>query len=49
MLPLILIVAGYFVYRAKYRIDEAFYARIVGELSERGQLTTDQGINKDAK
>ncbi|MFT4296498.1 MAG: glycoside-pentoside-hexuronide (GPH):cation symporter [Micropruina sp.] len=44
VLPLVLIVAGYLVYRAKYRIDEQFYARIVGELAERGQLTTDQGI-----
>lgn len=49
VLPLVLIVAGYLVYRAKYRIDEQFYARIVGELAERGQLTTDQGISKDAR
>lgn len=42
VLPLILIVAGYLVYRAKYRINEEFYARIVGELGERGQLTGDQ-------
>ena len=49
VLPLILIVAGYLIYRAKYRIDEALYARIVGELAERGQLTTNQGISKDAR
>ena len=42
VLPLILIVAGYIIYRAKYRIDEAFYTRIIGELSARGQLTGDQ-------
>ncbi len=48
VLPLILIVAGYLIYRAKYRIDEAFYARIVGELRERGQLNTDQGVDKPA-
>ena len=49
VLPLILIVAGYLIYRAKYRIDEALYARIVGELAERGQLTADQGMSKDAR
>ena len=42
--PLVLIVAGYLIYRAKYRIDETFYARIISDLTERGQLTTDQGI-----
>ena len=48
VLPLILIVAGYLIYRAKYRIDEAFYARIIADLTERGQLTTDQGISSKA-
>jgi len=43
VLPLILIVAGYLIYRAKYRIDEEFYARIVGELGERGQLHVESG------
>jgi melibiose permease/lactose/raffinose/galactose permease len=42
VLPLILIVVGYLIYRAKYRIDEAFYAQIVQDLEARGQLTTDQ-------
>lgn len=46
VLPLILIVAGYLIYRAKYRIDEGFYARIVGELAERGQLTDEQLTEK---
>ncbi|MFT3970677.1 MAG: MFS transporter [Micropruina sp.] len=41
VLPPILMVAGYLIYRAKYRIDEAFHARIVGELAERGQLASD--------
>ncbi|GAA0336098.1 glycoside-pentoside-hexuronide (GPH):cation symporter [Micropruina glycogenica] len=49
VLPLILIVAGYLIYRAKYRIDEAFYARIVADLRERGQLTTDQGVGEQAR
>ena len=48
VLPLILIVTGYLIYRAKYRIDEAFYERIVHDLTERGQLTTDQGIGSKA-
>ena len=38
VLPLVLIVAGYLVYRAKYKIDVAFYERIVTELKERGQV-----------
>jgi len=38
VLPPILIVIGYLVYRAKYRIDEALYAQMVAELKERGQL-----------
>ena len=48
VLALIVIVAGYVTYRTKYRIDEKFYTCIVDELAERGQLTTDQGISKDA-
>jgi sugar (glycoside-pentoside-hexuronide) transporter len=38
VLPPILIVIGYGVYRAKYRIDEAFHAEMVAELKERGQV-----------
>ncbi len=38
VLPPVLIVISYLIYRAKYRIDDAFYAKIVGELRERGQL-----------
>ena len=49
VLPLILIVAGYIIYRAKYRIDETLYARIIGELAERGQLAGDQGTNNEAR
>ncbi|MFT4216792.1 MAG: glycoside-pentoside-hexuronide (GPH):cation symporter [Micropruina sp.] len=47
VLPPILIVAGYLIYRAKYRIDEEMYARIVDELAERGQLTKGQGSSND--
>jgi melibiose permease/lactose/raffinose/galactose permease len=38
VLPPVLIVISYLIYRAKYRIDDAFYARIVADLKERGQL-----------
>ncbi|MBA3021901.1 glycoside-pentoside-hexuronide (GPH):cation symporter [Propionicimonas sp.] len=38
VLPPILIVIGYVVYRAKYRIDEAFHAEMVAELKDRGQV-----------
>ncbi|MCB0910709.1 MAG: MFS transporter, partial [Propionibacteriaceae bacterium] len=38
VVPPVLIVVSYLIYRAKYRIDDAFYARIVAELKERGQL-----------
>lgn len=36
--PLVLMVISYLVYLARYRIDEAFHARIVADLRERGQL-----------
>lgn len=38
ILPLICIVAGYFVYRFKFKIDKTFYDKIVGELTERGDI-----------
>ncbi|MCA0295393.1 MAG: glycoside-pentoside-hexuronide (GPH):cation symporter [Actinobacteria bacterium] len=38
VLPPVLIVISYLIYRAKYRIDEAFYDRIVADLRERGEL-----------
>jgi sugar (glycoside-pentoside-hexuronide) transporter len=38
ILPPILILASYLIFRAKYRIDEKFYAQIVADLRERGQL-----------
>ena len=36
--PLALILLGYVIYLRKYKIDEAFHSRIVGELKERGEL-----------
>jgi len=38
ILPLVLILIGYLIYRAKYRIDEEFHAKILADLAERGQL-----------
>ena len=38
VIPPILIVISYLIYRAKYRIDEAFHAQMVAELKERGQV-----------
>lgn len=37
-LPLLCILAGYIVYRMKYKIDKEFYDKIVGELAERGDI-----------
>jgi melibiose permease/lactose/raffinose/galactose permease len=38
IVPPILIIVGYLIYRAKYRIDEAMYASVVADLKERGQI-----------
>lgn len=38
-LPLVLIVVSYLLYRTNYRIDKAFYDRIVAELRDRGQVS----------
>lgn len=39
VLPPILIVISYLIYRAKYRIDDKLYAQILGDLAERGQIS----------
>ncbi len=38
VIPLICIVVGYLIYRAKYKIDKKFYEQIVGELTQRGDI-----------
>jgi len=38
VLPPILIVVSYLIYRAKYRIDDKLYAQILDDLAERGQI-----------
>ncbi|MDR0321501.1 MAG: glycoside-pentoside-hexuronide (GPH):cation symporter [Treponema sp.] len=40
--PLICIAASYAIYRAKYKIDEKFYAQILSDLRERGELTEEK-------
>lgn len=44
-LPLAAILLGYWVYFRKYRIDEAFYQKMLGDLRDRGELRDggDQG------
>ncbi len=42
VLPLIFIVAGYLIYRSKYKIDKETYDKIVAELHERGDLHLDK-------
>lgn len=41
VLPLLFIVAGYVVYRLKFKIDKAFYDQILADLHARGQLGKD--------
>ena len=41
ILPLIFILAGYLVYRYKYKIDHAFFKQILKELQARGDLKLD--------
>ncbi len=41
VIPLICIIVGYLIYRAKYKIDKPFYERIVKELAERGDIKSE--------
>lgn len=38
VVPPVLILVGYLIYRTKYRIDEEMYASVVADLRDRGQL-----------
>ena len=38
-LPLVCIIAGYVIYRKKFKISEEFYAQILNDLKARGELT----------
>ena len=35
VIPLVLIVAGYIIYRAKYKINEEFYNKMLDDLKSR--------------
>jgi melibiose permease/lactose/raffinose/galactose permease len=38
LLPLVIIVLGFVIYLFRYKIDEKYYARIIGDLRERGDI-----------
>lgn len=42
IIPLFFIVAGYLIYRSKYKIDKKMYDNILAELHERGELHLDK-------
>lgn len=39
ILPLIIIVIGYIIYRKKFKIDKEMFDRIIADLEERGEIT----------
>ncbi|MGI6617810.1 MAG: glycoside-pentoside-hexuronide (GPH):cation symporter [Saccharofermentanales bacterium] len=41
VIPLVLIVVGYLIYRWKYKIDEEMYSKMLKDLSDRGELNLD--------
>jgi melibiose permease/lactose/raffinose/galactose permease len=49
IVPLILTLIGYVLYRWKYRIDETFYAQILFDLKDRGQLVEDESGATDLR
>ena len=40
VLPVIFILAGYIIYRAKFKINKEMYDRIISDLRARGELHT---------
>jgi melibiose permease/lactose/raffinose/galactose permease len=38
LLPLVIIALGFVIYRLKFKIDEKFYAGILGDLKKRGDI-----------
>ena len=42
ILPLIFILAGYIIYRAKYKIDRKMFEQILVDLEERGDIKVDE-------
>ena len=41
LIPPMIILISYFVYRYKYKIDETMYKQILHDLKERGDIKTD--------
>ena len=48
VIPLIIIVAGYFFYKRKYKIDKAMYDQIIADLTARGDIQAADGDVKEA-
>lgn len=42
VIPVLMILIGYFVYLKKFKIDEQFYAQILKDLEQREQAQTKQ-------
>jgi len=42
VLPLLLIVAGYLIYRQKYRIDDKMFRQVVSDLKARGDISLEE-------
>ena len=38
LIPVICIVAGFVIYLKKYKIDEEFYAGMISDLKDRGEI-----------
>jgi len=47
--PLVTTVAGYLLWRGKYRIDERFYDKILADLRERGQIVDETPAAADTQ
>ena len=45
IVPVVVIVAGYIVYRCKFKINKEFYDQIVTDLQERGELDLEKEYN----
>lgn len=49
LIPLVVIVLGYWIYLKKYKIDEAMYAKILNELKMRGDLGREGELEIESK
>lgn len=41
LFPVVLIIISYFIYKAKFKIDDEMYTKIMSDLKERGQINTE--------